>query len=110
MQDRDDDGLARERESGSVKTAAICGPVVANGAALVALVGLIGDLNEPDAALSLLTWPLVALACGLASGYGGLDYDQQALDCRTGSLIFLALAFLLFTVGNTCGLQLQPST
>ncbi len=45
-------------------------PALANGAAVIALAGIVGNVPSPDTALSALTWPLASFSFGAALGLG----------------------------------------
>jgi hypothetical protein len=47
-------------------------PALANGAALLALAGIIGNVSTPDAAFDALTLPMAAFGAGLLAGVVGI--------------------------------------
>ncbi|HJV43259.1 hypothetical protein [Caulobacter sp.] len=55
---------------------------IANAAVLLALIGLIGNVTKPDAAIQFLRWPIVWLGFGVMTG-GGCAYLYAARARRT---------------------------
>lgn len=52
---------------------------LANGLTLLAFVGLVGNVDDPDAALRFLLWPLTIFMVGVVfGGYAGRAFAQQA--------------------------------
>jgi hypothetical protein len=55
-------------------------PAVGNGAAIVAVAGIVGNVPSPDTALSALTLPLAIFSVGLAGGLLSISLSGAVLD------------------------------
>jgi hypothetical protein len=56
------------------------GPAIGNGAAILALAGIVGNVPNPDVALMGLTWPLAIFSLGLAAGVLGVFLKVEVLE------------------------------
>lgn len=53
-------------------------PAIANGSAILALAGIVGNVSSPDTALSALTGPLAIFSTGLALGIISIALSAEA--------------------------------
>lgn len=82
---------AREGRAGRL----IWAGAISNGLTLLAFIGLIGNVDDPDAALQLLLWPLTIYVTGVVfGGYAGRFFAQQAdidLELATNTAVMEAI-------------------
>lgn len=62
-------------------------PVLANGAAVLALAGIVGNVDDPDAALRALTTPLICFGAGLTAGILATTAQANALEALASKVI-----------------------